>query len=69
VQCPKATAATLACSYAASAGTKHHRRRRATIPDFHACRASPPDIDDSYAPTRNLAPVSCCAGNKGAGSH
>jgi len=29
-------------------GTKHHRRQRATTPDFHACRASPQDIDDSY---------------------
>jgi hypothetical protein len=30
-------------------GTKHHRRRRATQPDFHAGRASPQDIRDSVA--------------------
>ena len=29
-------------------GIKHHRRRRATTPDFIPARASPPDTDDSY---------------------
>src|SRR5215813_3848249 len=43
-------------------GTKHHRRQRATTPDFHACRASPQDIDDSSYEWIVEGDITACSG-------